>query len=172
VVSLKMQYRFIDRIAEIDSEGAGTVTTIKAFPRSEDYFNGTFREANEVPSCLVLEAMAAAGSFLLTVRSRYRALALLIKVNHATFRRPVLAGDRMIVRSQILGTQGDWGEREASAQAGGMAQTSAECFVGDTRVAEADLLFLCVPMEWTVGSSMERTITSYLDLMGLADDRP
>jgi 3-hydroxymyristoyl/3-hydroxydecanoyl-(acyl carrier protein) dehydratase len=111
VVGLKMQYRFIDRIAEIDTEGAGTVAFIKAFARSEDFFNGTFREANEVPSCLVLETMAAAGSFLLTVRSRYRALALLIRVNHATFRRPVLAGDRMIVRSHIIGTQGDWGER-------------------------------------------------------------
>ncbi len=167
-----MQYRFIDRIPEIDVQGAGTITLVKSFARSEDFFNGTFREPNEVPSSLVLETMASAGSFLLTARSRYRAQALLIKINQAVFPQPVLAGDRVTVRAELLGVQGEWGEREAPAQAGGMAQTSVRCFVGEWPVAEADLLFLCVPMEWTVGPSMEQTITSYLDLMGLADARP
>ncbi len=167
-----MQYRFIDRIPEVDAAGAGTITLVKTFARSEDFFNGTFREANEVPSSLILEVMAQAGSFLLTARSRYRAQALMIKVNQAAFSRPVLAGDRLTVRSQVQAMQGNWGEGEGPAQAGGMAQASARAFVGQTEVAEADLLFLCVPMEWTVGPSTEQTVTNYLDLMGLADARP
>jgi 3-hydroxymyristoyl/3-hydroxydecanoyl-(acyl carrier protein) dehydratase len=167
-----MQYRFIDRVREIDAEGAGTLTLVKTFARSEDFFNGSFREPNEVPSSLVLETMASAGSFLLTVRSRYRALALLIKVNHAAFSRSVLAGDRVTVRSQLLGIQGSWGENEGPVQAGSLAQAFIRCFVDDTPVAEADLLFLCAPIVRTAGPSMERTVSGYLDLLGLADARP
>jgi hypothetical protein len=85
-----MRYRFVDRILEIDAHGVGTITTSKAFARSEEFFDGTFRRHDEVPTSLVLEAMAAAGSFLLTVKSRYQVHALLLKVNRAAF-RPVLA---------------------------------------------------------------------------------
>jgi hypothetical protein len=31
-----MRYRFADRILEIDAHGAGTISTAKAFPRSEE----------------------------------------------------------------------------------------------------------------------------------------
>ncbi len=167
-----MQYRFIDRIRELDAEGAGRVTLVKTFARSEDFFNDTFREPNEVPSSLVLETMAAAGSFLLGVRSRYRALALLIKVGRAAFLRPILAGDRMLVRSQILGAQSGRSGTGAPVQSGDIVQTSADCLVGGARVAEAELLFLCVPVASVVGPQADRLLTRYLDLIGLADARP
>ncbi len=167
-----MRYRFIDRLCEIDASGEGTLTLVKTFARSEDFFTGSFHTPDEVPSSLVLETLASAGSFLLTVRSAYRALALLIKVNHAAFGRSVLAGDRLTVRARLLGMQGDWGENGGPVRAGSLARASVRCLVDDTPAAEADLLLLCVPMAQVAGPNLERTITGYLDLVGLADARP
>jgi len=38
-----MRSLFIDRILEIDAHGGGTIPISRAFPRSEEYVDGTFR---------------------------------------------------------------------------------------------------------------------------------
>ncbi|HSB68243.1 MAG TPA: hypothetical protein VLT62_02765 [Candidatus Methylomirabilis sp.] len=166
-----MHYQFADRVREIDADGAGEIALAKTFPRTEDFFDGTFRPANEVPSSLVLETMASAGALLLAVRSRYRANGLLLKVTRATFPEPVRAGEELIVRLRLTVTQGDWTGTAGPAHVG-MAQTLARGFVGETTVAEADLLFVCVPMAWVLGSQGDEALIHYLDLMGIADARP
>ena len=166
-----MHYQCADRILEIDAD-AGKIVLLKTFPRTEDCFNGTFRQATEVPSSLVLETMASAGALLLAIRSQYRANALLLKVNWAAFPQPVLAGASLTVRSSLTATQGDWTGTADAGQAVGMGQTLAKGFVGEKQVAEADLLFLCVPMAWLLGSRRDQTLTHYLDLLGIADARP
>ena len=167
-----MHYQFIDRILEVEVHGAGRIVLVKTFPRTEDYFNGTFRRPEEVPSSLVLEAMASAGALLLAMRSDYHANAALLKVNRATFPRPVSAGAELTVRLGLTASQGDWTGSADPHHAAGMAQALAQGFVGGTQVAEADMLFLCVPMAWVLGSGREKVLTHYLELMGLADARP
>jgi 3-hydroxymyristoyl/3-hydroxydecanoyl-(acyl carrier protein) dehydratase len=167
-----MHYHFTDRILEIDAHGEGTITTRKTFPRTEDYLDGTFRQRDEVPSSLVLETMASAGALLLSIRSRYRAHALLLKINQARFLTPVLAGDQVTARSWVVATQGNWSAEPGPDQTVGVAQTLARTFVGKTQVAEADILFLCIPLTWTFGSRMEDIVTDILDFLGLADARP
>lgn len=167
-----MHYHFADRILEIDAHGAGTITTRKTFPRTEDYFDGTFRPSDEVPPSLLLETMASAGALLLSVRSRYRAHALLLKVNQARFLGPVFAGDQVEAHSRVVATQGDWSADSGPDQTVGVAQTLGRIFVDATQVAEADILFLCIPLTWTFGSRMEDIVTDYLDFLGLADARP
>lgn len=166
-----MHYQCADRILEMDAD-VGKIVLLKTFPRTEDCFNGTFRQANEVPSSLVLETMASAGALLLAIRSQYRASALLLKVNRATFPQPVLAGAMLTVRSSLTAAQGNWTGTADAGQAVGMAQSLTRGFVGEGQVAEADLLFLCVPMAWLLGSRMEQILTHYLDLLGIADARP
>jgi len=102
-----MHYQFIDRILEVDAHGAGKVVVIKTFPRTEDYFDGTFRQPDEVPSSLLLETMASAGALVLGIRSGYHANAALLKVNRATFSRPVFAGAALKVRLGLTASQGD-----------------------------------------------------------------
>jgi 3-hydroxymyristoyl/3-hydroxydecanoyl-(acyl carrier protein) dehydratase len=167
-----MRYRFADRILEIDAHGAGVLSAAKSFPRTDEFFDGTFRRENEVPSSLVLECMASAGSFLLTVKSRYRTHALLLKVNRAAFARPVLAGDRMIVRSRVVGTQGDWSGPEARPDASGVAEVHARCRVEGREVADAALLFLCVPLSRTLGARAEEIVNGMLELLGFGETRP
>jgi len=168
----RMHYQFIDRILEVDAHGAGKVVVIKTFPRTEDYFDGTFRQPDEVPSSLLLETMASAGALVLGIRSGYHANAALLKVNRATFSRPVFAGAALKVRLGLTASQGDWTGLADPRQAVGMAEALAQGFVGETQVAEADMLFLCVPMTWVLGSGGERLLTHYLELMGIADARP
>jgi 3-hydroxymyristoyl/3-hydroxydecanoyl-(acyl carrier protein) dehydratase len=147
-----MPYQFIDRVLEVDASDAGRNVLVKPFPRTEDYFNGTFRRPGEVPSCLVLETMASAGSLLLAMRSGCQANAALLKVNRAKFPRPVHAGTELEVRFELKASQGDWTGLEDPRHAAGMAQGLAQSFVGETQVAEADMLFLCVPMAWVLCS--------------------
>lgn len=167
-----MHYHFTDRIMDVDAHGAGTITTRKTFPRTEDYFDGTFRQRDEVPSSLILETMASAGAMLLSIRSRYRAHALLLKINGARFQVPVSAGDQVTAHSRVVATQGNWSAELGPEQTVAVAQTLAHTFVGKTQVAEADILFLCIPLVWTFGSRMEDIVTDILDLLGLADARP
>lgn len=167
-----MHYKFIDRILEIDAHGSGTITTRKTFPRSEDYFDGTFRRQEEVPTSLILEAIAAASSFLLIVRSRYRAMGLLLKLARARFPRPLLAGDRLVVRSRIVGIQGDWTDPAVAPPDLGMAEIHTRATSEDALVAEAEALYLCVPMTWVFGSRKDAVLTGALELLGCADKRP
>jgi 3-hydroxymyristoyl/3-hydroxydecanoyl-(acyl carrier protein) dehydratase len=161
-----MRYRFVDRILEIDAHGVGTITTSKAFARSEEFFDGTFRRHDEVPSSLVLEAMAAAGSFLLTIKSRYQMHALLLKVNRAAFPHPVRAGDQLIVRSRLAGFQGDWDRSDALGAVFGVAEVHAACTVGADPAADAALLFVGLPLSRTLGARREQVLAGMLELLG------
>jgi hypothetical protein len=116
--------------------------------------------------------MATAGSFLLTVKSHYRAHALLLKVNRAAFRRPVLAGDSMVVRSRVAGIQGDWSRLDTPGEPFGAAEVHAQCSVGADPVADACLFFLCLPLSRTLGSRGEEVLTGMLELLGYVDTRP
>jgi len=167
-----MRYLFADRILQIDAHGAGTIATSKAFARTEEYFEGTFRPQGEVPSSLILEAMATAGSFLLTVKSRYQAHALLLKVGRAVFRHPVLAGESVVVRSQVMNAQGDWSQTDLSAGALGLAEVAAQCFVGAESVAEATLFFVGLPLARTLGPRHGELLRGILELLGYTDSRP
>ncbi len=153
-----MQYRFVDRVLQIDAQHAGTIATLKTFGRNEDYFSGTFRDREEVPSSLLLESMAFAGGLLLCVRSQYTAQGVLLKVNRATFSDRVRRGEQITVRSRLVATQGDWILGPASAQAGSLAQTQSQCFLGDRQVAEGDLLFLGVSLATTLGSRQDEIV--------------
>jgi 3-hydroxymyristoyl/3-hydroxydecanoyl-(acyl carrier protein) dehydratase len=167
-----MRYLFIDRVLEIDAHGGGTITISKAFPRSEEYFDGTFRRPDDVPSSLILETMATAGSSLLTAKSRYQAHALLLKVERAAFRRPAHAGDRVVVRSRLAGTQGDWARPDAPADSFPLAEVHAQAFVGADVVADSVLLFVGLPLALTLGPRREEALAGILELLGYTDGRP
>lgn len=167
-----MRYLFIDRIVEIDARGTGTIVTSKAFPRSEEYFDGTFRREDEVPPSLILETMAMAGSSLLTIKSGYESHALLLKVNRATFRRPIRAGDRVVVRARLAGLQGAWRGPQDPADSFPLAEVHAQASVGAEPVADASLFFICLPLVLTLGTRREAALAGILELLGYTGSRP
>lgn len=163
-----MQYQFVDQVLHLDAHMAGTVETVKTFLPGEDYFDGTFRDQDEVPSSLLLESMAFAGALLLCVRSGYTLLGVLLKVNQAIFAYPAVAGERVAVRSRLVATQGDWAGGPGSDQPPRLAQMLAECHVGEKQLAQVDLLFLGVPLEITLGSHKEEILAKLMKLVAAA----
>lgn len=156
-----MNYHFVDRVLFLDAEGEGRIETLKAFPRTEDYLDDTFRSFSVVPPSLILETLAFSGALLLMARYGYRVLALLLKVEEAWFLKTVHAADRVLARSQFVGMQGEVPE------AAGVAKCVGEALVGEEKVAEAQVLFLCVPLEWIVGQKGESLISRLVEGLGL-----
>ena len=136
-----MKFRFFDGVISSSLEGEGKVVTHVTFPQSEDYLATPFHEAAQVPSTIVLEAVAASGGRLIELVSGSRAIGLMIKVDEARFIAPVCAGERMLVHSELLGMQCRDGSKV------GLARTRSQAFVADRPVAEARIAFLCVPMK-------------------------
>jgi 3-hydroxymyristoyl/3-hydroxydecanoyl-(acyl carrier protein) dehydratase len=167
-----MRSLFIDRILEIGAHGGGTIPINKAFPRSKEYVDGAFRGRNEVPSSLILETMATAGSSLRTVKSGDQAQALLLKVNRAVFRRPIQAGDCVVVRSRLAGIQRDWAQADAPTDSFPLAEVHAQAFVGAEPVADAALVFVCPPLALTLGPGQEEALAGILELLGYTESRP
>ncbi len=136
-----MKFRFLDGVVSSSLEGEQKVVTHVTFPQSEDYFATPFHKAAQVPSTIVLEAMAASGGCLIELASGSRAVGLMIKVDEANFIAPVCAGERLLVHSELLGMQHPDGLKV------GLARTRGQAFVGDRSVAQASIAFLCLPMK-------------------------
>lgn len=136
-----MKFRFLDGVVSSSPDGEGKVVTHVTFPQSEDYLATPFHKAAQVPSTIVLEAMAASGGRLIELVSKNRAVGLMIKVDEASFIAPVCAGERMLIHSELLGMQDRNGLKV------GLARTRSQAFVADRTVAEARIAFLCLPMK-------------------------
>jgi 3-hydroxymyristoyl/3-hydroxydecanoyl-(acyl carrier protein) dehydratase len=147
-----LQYRFVDRILQVDASGAGTITTQMTFPKGADYFDGTFRLRDEVPASLLLESMAFAGSILLCIRSGYTAQGVLLKVNRASFDRRIAPDEPVTISASLAAIQGEWRMGADSEAGGALAQVLCQCRVEGQQVAEGDLMFLGVPVTTTLGS--------------------
>ncbi|MFQ5903554.1 MAG: hypothetical protein ACE5JO_07685 [Candidatus Binatia bacterium] len=134
-----MKFRFLDRVVSCDLEGPGRIVTLKTFSRTEDYLEGPFHSPSRIPSSLVLETMAASGGRLIEVVSQDNAFGLVLRVEDARFLSPVAPGDQVLVRSELLGMQDQRGESIA------LARTQGQASVEGKPVAEARIVFLCVP---------------------------
>ena len=136
-----MRFRFLDGVVSSSLDGKGEIVTEVTFPGFEDYLGGPFHSPAQVPFTIVLEAMAASAGRLIEVVSDDRAFGIMVKVEEANFISPVVGGDRMKVRSELLGIQDKSGEKV------GMARTRAWALVKDRSVADASIIFLCLPFE-------------------------
>ena len=95
-------FLLIDRITEcIPGE---SVTAIKNVTFNEPFFQGHFPGNPVMPGVLIIEVMAQAGgilSYLSTGERDPRPLYYLVGVDDARFRRPVSAGDTLVVKVEV-----------------------------------------------------------------------
>lgn len=136
-----MKFRFLDRIVSFEPDGRGKMVTSKTFPRTEDYLDGPFHAPGTIPGSLILETMASSAGRLIHEASRSRAFALIAKVEEARFLLPVMAGEEIFVRSELLAMQ------DPSGEAVGLARSLSRALAGEKIVAEARIVFLCVPAD-------------------------
>jgi len=127
--TLPHRYPFllVDRIEELE-EGK-RVAGYKNVTVNEPFFQGHFPGHPIMPGVLIVEAMAQVGGAYVSVIDDIAddRVTYFVGIDKARFRKPVLPGD--ILRMEL----------ELVSKRRGIYQFSGIAYVGDTKVAEADL---------------------------------
>lgn len=121
----------VDRIIHLDLEG-NTIIGQKNVTMNEHFFVGHFPEAPIMPGVLVLEALAQTGGILVHQKLQTEKIAVLLTVNNAKFRRPVVPGD--VLYLHVVG-------QHVSSKGG---KVIAKAMVQDNVVVEAEIGFALV----------------------------
>jgi beta-hydroxyacyl-ACP dehydratase FabZ len=120
-------FLLVDRIVEMDEE---RIVGIKNVTLNEPCFPGHFPDFPVMPGVLIVEAMAQTGGVLVlkSVADRANKLVLLVAVENARFRKPVLPGDTLRMEMTIL-------KRKAS-----VAKLAGRATVDGQLVAELEVM--------------------------------
>ena len=94
-------FALIDRV--IDYEPGLSATAIKNVTMNEPQFQGHFPERPLMPGVLIVEAMAQVGGIIVTqIPNLPKGLFVFAGIDGVRFRRPVVPGDQLIIRCELL----------------------------------------------------------------------
>ena len=124
-------FLLVDRIVDLDLEH-NKIVGQKNVTFNEHFFVGHFPDAPIMPGVLVLEALAQTGGILVHQKLKTDKIAVLLTVNGAKFRKPVLPGDVLFLHIEGI---------HVSAKGGKVA---AKAIVKNQVVAEAEIGFALV----------------------------
>lgn len=125
----------VDRITDLDLE-ENRIVGIKNVTRNEPFFQGHFPEVPLMPGVLVLEALAqTAGILVYRKKGSAEDIALLLAINKAKFRRPVVPGDVLHLHIEGL---------HFSSKGG---KVLAKALVQEQVAVEAEISFVLVSRE-------------------------
>jgi UDP-3-O-[3-hydroxymyristoyl] N-acetylglucosamine deacetylase/3-hydroxyacyl-[acyl-carrier-protein] dehydratase len=128
VMPHRYPFLLVDRIVEL--EPGKRVVGIKNVTINEPFFQGHFPGHPIMPAVLIIEAMAQTGGVLLlsSVEDARGKLVYFSGIDEARFRQPVTPGDQLRF------------ELEMTKVRGSICKMRGTAWVGDTKVAEADLM--------------------------------
>ena len=120
-------FLLVDRIVEMEAE---RIVGIKNVTANEPHFMGHFPEFPVMPGVLIVEAMAQCAGVLVlkNMEDRANKLVLLVAIENARFRKPVVPGDTLRMEMKIL-------KRKAS-----VAKMAGVATVDGVVVAEAEVM--------------------------------
>ena len=95
-------FLLVDRVLEL--EKGKYIHAIKNVTYNEPFFQGHFPERKIMPGVLVVEALAQAGGILLyhSIPEPETRFVFLSKIDNAKFRKPVVPGDQLKLRAEII----------------------------------------------------------------------
>src|SRR6476660_5023682 len=98
-------FLLVDRIVEMDSD---RIVGIKNVTVNEPFFNGHFPDFPVMPGVLIVEAMAQTAGVLVlkSLPDRENKLVLLVSIDGAKFRRPVVPGDQLRIEMVVIKRKG------------------------------------------------------------------
>src|SRR5512138_90273 len=120
-------FLLVDRIVELDAE---RIVGIKNVTNTEPFFTGHFPDFPVMPGVLIIEAMAQTAGVLVlkSIPDRERKLVLLVSVDSARFRRPVVPGDCLRMEMTLI-------KRKAT-----VAKMAGKALVDGQVVAEVEVM--------------------------------
>jgi len=124
-------FLLVDRILHLDLEG-DMIIGQKNVTMNEQFFVGHFPGVPIMPGVLILEALAQTGGILVHQKLQTDKIAVLLTVNNAKFRKPVLPGD--VLHLHVTG-------QHISSKGG---KVLAKALVNDQVVVEAEIGFALV----------------------------
>lgn len=132
----RMPHRYpfllVDRV--VDYEIGKWIKAIKNVTINEPYFQGHFPGEPVMPGVLQIEALAQAGGILACAAHEDRdIIAFFMTVNNCKFRKPVVPGDQLILRSEVT-----------KIIRGNIIQVHGKGIVDDKVVSEGDFMFSIV----------------------------
>src|SRR6202047_1490299 len=91
----------VDKIVELEAE---RIVGIKNVTLNEPFFIGHFPDFPVMPGVLIVEAMAQTAGVLVlkSIPDRERKLVLLVAIETARFRRPVVPGDTLRLEMRLI----------------------------------------------------------------------
>jgi 3-hydroxyacyl-[acyl-carrier-protein] dehydratase len=118
-------FLLVDRILELEPE---RIVGIKNVTVNEPFFNGHFPEFPVMPGVLIVEAMAQTAGVLVlkSIPERDSKLVLLVSIDAARFRRPVVPGDQLRIEMTVLRRKGSVAKMAGRATVDGLLVAEAE----------------------------------------------
>jgi len=95
-------FLLVDRVLEL--EKGKYIRAIKNVTYNEPFFQGHFPKRKIMPGVLVVEAIAQAGGILLyhSIPEPENKLVFLSKIDKTKFRKPVVPGDQLMLKAEII----------------------------------------------------------------------
>ncbi len=124
-------FLLVDKILALNLED-NTIVGQKNVTCNEQFFQGHFPGVPIMPGVLVLEALAQTGGILVHQKGQSEKIAVLLSINNAKFRRPVVPGDVLILHAQGL---------HVSSKGG---KITVKALVNDQLAVEAEIGFALI----------------------------
>jgi beta-hydroxyacyl-ACP dehydratase FabZ len=118
-------FLLVDRITELEAE---RIVGIKNVTVNEPFFIGHFPDFPVMPGVLIVEAMAQTAGVLVlkSIPDRENKLVLLVSVDAARFRRPVVPGDQLRIEMIVIKRKGSVAKMAGKATVDGKVVAEAE----------------------------------------------
>jgi 3-hydroxyacyl-[acyl-carrier-protein] dehydratase len=118
-------FLLVDRIVELDSE---RIVGIKNVTLNEPFFDGHFPNFPVMPGVLIVEAMAQTAGVLVLqgIPNRDSKLVLLVAIENARFRKPVVPGDTLRLEMTVIKRRTNVAKMAGRATVDGVLVAEAE----------------------------------------------